>query len=368
MTAVVAPPLFAPLRASRLGVFGPNWFAMVMGTGIIANAAALLPAAVPGLLTVVRGVWLINVALLLVLVLATARQWWEEPVVARGHFSDPVMGWFYGAPAMALMTVGAGALLVGVPVVGLDAAVGIDAVLWTAGTVLGLWTAVAVPLRSFSHRRAPEAAFGGWLMPVVPPMVSAATGPLLIPHLPEGQWRLAMQLACSAMFGMSLLASVVVITLVWARLMRHGPGPAALVPTYFIVLGPLGQSVTAGVALGATGLVVLPAPYGEAVQAFGLVYGMPVWGFAMLWLTVVAGLTARTVWTSGLPFTMAWWSFTFPVGTVVTGTSGLAVVTGSVVMEVAAWLLYVALVLAWGTVAVRTVRALVGGQLPRAAG
>jgi len=35
-------------------------------------------------------------------------------------------------------------------------------------------------------RAAPDAAFGGWLMPVVPPMVSAATGALLVPHLRGG--------------------------------------------------------------------------------------------------------------------------------------------------------------------------------------
>ncbi len=47
------------------------------------------------------------------------------------------------------------------------------------------------------------------------------------------------------MFGLSLLASLVVITLVWGRLARHKVGAAAMVPTLWIVLGPLGQSITA---------------------------------------------------------------------------------------------------------------------------
>jgi hypothetical protein len=57
-------------------------------------------------------------------------------------------------------------------------------------------------------------------MPVVPPMVSAATGALLVSHLPAGQLRLTMLLACYAMFGLSLIASLVVITQLWRR-----PGP-----------------------------------------------------------------------------------------------------------------------------------------------
>ena len=45
-------------RPAILGYLGPNWFASVMGTGIVANAGATLPVHVGGLRTfalVVRG-------------------------------------------------------------------------------------------------------------------------------------------------------------------------------------------------------------------------------------------------------------------------------------------------------------------------
>lgn len=263
---------------------------------------------------------------------------------------------FYGAPAMALMTlmtVG-GALLVGEPLIGVAGAVGVDAALWTAGTLLGLWTAVAVPYKTFtSHDVEAHSAFGGWLMPVVPPMVSAATGPLLIPHLPPGQWQLTMPLACSMMFGLALIASLVIITQIWMRLAHHKVGAAGAVPTLWIVLGPLGQSVTAAHTLGGTAPGDLPSPYGRAFQAAGLVYGVPVWGFAMMWLALALAITIRTA-RAGLPFSLTWWSFTFPVETVVTGTSGLAVVTGAHFLDAAAALLYLGLLAAWAVVAVRT--------------
>ena len=108
------------------GFIGPNWFASVMGTGIVANAAATLPVQVPGLLALARTVWVLDVVLLVVITTATLIHWTQHPRAARGHLDDPSMSQFYGAPAMALMTVGAGALLVGEPVVGQSAAVGID--------------------------------------------------------------------------------------------------------------------------------------------------------------------------------------------------------------------------------------------------
>ncbi|PUA82908.1 TDT family transporter [Nocardioides currus] len=348
------------------GFIGPNWFASVMGTGIVANAAATLPVQFPGLLAFARTVWVLDVVLLVAVVAATAIHWSHHPATARGHLDNPVMSHFYGAPAMALMTVGAGAILVGQPVIGSTAAIGLDAVLWTAGTVLGLWTAVAVPYKTFmTHEVESDSAFGGWLMPVVPPMVSAATGPLLIPHLPAGQWQLTMQLLCAAMFGLTIIASLVVIALIWGRLARHGAGAASTIPTLWIVLGPLGQSITAGHTLGATATSVLPAPYGTAFEAAGLVFGVPMWGFAMLWTALAITITVRTA-RAGMPFALTWWSFTFPVGTVVTGTSGLAAATGAHLFTGAAVLFYVGLLVAWGTVAVRTTHGVYRGHLLKA--
>jgi tellurite resistance protein TehA-like permease len=270
---------------------------------------------------------------------------------------------FYGAPPMALLTVGAGALLVGHHLIGMPAALAVDAVLWTAGTLAGLAAAVAVPyLMVTRHALGPASAFGGWLMPVVPPMVSAATGAALIGHLPAGQARLDLLLACYALFGLSLLASIIVITLLCSRLIHHGAGPDRLVPTLWIVLGPLGQSITAANLLGDVAPGVVGAPYRDALQAFGVVYGVPVFGFAMLWLAIAAAITVRTA-RRGLPFSLTWWSFTFPVGTTVTGISLLALHTGCNALAWIAMGLYAFLLGAWLVVGTTTLRGAVSGRL-----
>lgn len=348
-----------------LGHIGPNWYASVMGTGIVANAAATLPLQHPVLHGFAVGVWLLATTLLVAVTVATTLHWIRHPATARSHLDHPVMSHFYGAPAMALLTVGAGALLVGQPLLG-AAAVPVDAVLWTAGTALGLWTAVTVPVKAFtSHHTEPDAAFGGWLMPVVPPMVSAATGALLIPHLPSGQAQQTLLFACYALFGISLFAGLIIVTLIWNRLFQHKIGPAPMVPTLWIVLGVLGQSVTAAHNLGHQAAVVLPARYGPVLDAVGLAYGVPVWGFALLWLAIAATITWRTARRhhTGLPFSLTWWSFTFPVGTVVTGTSGLAATTGLALFAIGAVVLYAGLVAAWAVVTARTARGVWHGHL-----
>ncbi|HEX8007248.1 MAG TPA: C4-dicarboxylate ABC transporter, partial [Trebonia sp.] len=161
------------------------------------------------------------------------------------------------------------------------------------------------------HQNEPDGAFGGWLMPVVPPMVSAANGALLVPY--AGQGRMTLLLSCYAMFGISLFASVIIITLVWSRLVTHKTLPAVMVPTMWIVLGPLGQSVSAAGNLAKVAGLALPAPYPAGADVFALLYGVPAWGFAMAWLAIAASVTVRAL-RRGMPFGLTWWSFTFRWG------------------------------------------------------
>ncbi|MCW2705261.1 MAG: C4-dicarboxylate transporter/malic acid transport protein [Blastococcus sp.] len=293
-------------RRRALAGVGPNWFATVMGTSIVATAAVDLPVQVPGQRVFAQVVWVLAGLLLTAVGAATVGDWGRFPDRARRLAADPVMAHFYGAVPMALLAFGAATLVVGVDLIGAGAAVGVDWVLWLLGTVLGLACAVVVPYL----------------------MVSAATGAALIPHAPAGQLPQTLLDCCYAMFGISLLASIVVVTLLWGRLARFKVGAAAAVPTLWIVLGPLGQSVTAANALGAQAPGVLRGPYATAARALGLIYGLPVWGFAMMW-------------------------------------AALAITTGTDLFRVAAAVFFIGLLAAWITVAARTTYGTWTGELLR---
>ena len=153
--------------------------------------------------------------LLAVLLVATAVHWARHPATARSYIGTrcwPILR----RAADGAVTVGAGRCWRAGPI-GLRAAVDADWVLWLPGPRPGC---------DGGRRGVPDAdpagpsrpAFGGWLMPVVPPMVSASAGALLIPHAAAGPPRLALLVCCYAMFGLSLLASAVVIGLIAAQL------------------------------------------------------------------------------------------------------------------------------------------------------
>ncbi|WP_329122607.1 TDT family transporter [Streptomyces sp. NBC_01353] len=348
-------------RATAVRHLGPNWYASVMGTAIVANAGATLPVHVPGLRTACTAVWALSFAMLLALVAARSAHWIHHRDQARKHLMDPAVAPFYGCLSMALLAVGGGTLLVGQDWLGLPAAVAIDTVLFTTGSAIGLAAAVAIPYLMVVHHRI-ESASPVWFLPVVAPMVSAALGPLLLPHLPAGQAQQTLLIACYAMFGISLLATLVMLPLVFGRLVTGGPLPLALTPTLFLVLGPLGQSTTAANKFADVATGVLPAPYAHGFAAFAVLYGVPVMGFALLWLALAGAMVVRAR-RQGMGFAMTWWAFTFPVGTCVTGAEGLAHHTGLAVFRWLAIALYVFLVAAWLVAGFHTLRGLFSGAL-----
>ncbi|MGW7418127.1 TDT family transporter [Streptomyces sp. NPDC054863] len=357
-------PALPAAPTSPLRHLGPNWYATVMGTAILATAGTALPYRSPVLSAALTCAWVLAAVALLTLLVARAAHWHHHRDQARAHLLDPAVAPFYGCLAMAVLAVGGSTMAVGQGVLGPDAALAVASVMWVTGTVLGLLAALAIPyLMVVRHRiDGPGSASPVWLLPVVAPMVSSALGPQLIPHLPQGQLRTAMLLACYALFGLSLLATLLLLPLIFARLIVHGPLPLALTPTLFLVLGPLGQSTTAVNQLADVAPGAIGATYAHGFQAFAVVYGVPVLGFALLWLLLAVALVVRAA-RAGMPFAMTWWGFTFPVGTCVTGAAGLARHTG---LDALGWLatgLFVLLVAAWAVTATRTVRGLFSGAL-----
>ena len=344
---------------------GPNWFASVMGTGIIANAAASLPLFANALRGFALVVWCLATLMLIGLVLATSRCIFCKQNTWKKHFGDPMMAQFYGAPPMATLTVAGGTLLVGHSLLGWQMALNIAWTLWFIGTVAGFCSAVIIPYRLFTvFAVRPDSAFGGWLMPVVPPMVSATIGAMLVPYAAEGIMRQTLFYLCYCMFGLSLLAALFIISMIWSRLTHHGTSGTSRVPTLWIVLGPLGQSMTAAGILGSVAKDAVSGEIAHAFSLFAVLYSTPIFGFVILWTCLALLLTIRAH-NRQMKFALTYWAFTFPVGTCVTGTAQLAKHTGLPLFAWASIIFYMGLLAAWAVAAFGTTKGMITGHLFR---
>ncbi|VXC13199.1 C4-dicarboxylate ABC transporter [Nocardioides sp. AX2bis] len=350
----------APQRAAPR-LLGPNWFTPVMGTGILATAASTLPLRPSWLAPVASGLWVLAAVVLLAVVVVTTAQHLQWRGVLRHFLDDPVLVHSYGAVPMALLTVGGGAVAVGTPLVGTTVALTLGASLMAVGTVLGAVTAIGVP-RLVRARGGydVEDADATWLLPVVPPLVSAAVVPLLSPYLPAGWPRLLLLGVCTVLLLVGVLAASAMLVPVALRLRRLGRAPAEDLPPAWVLIGLLGQAVTAVHTIGDGAVTEL----GDGWAWLGPAFGLPVIGVALLVLVALASWTLRArLRPEGLPFAMTWWSFVFPTGTVVTGLSALSTATGLLLAAELASGLYAALVAVWLLVAALTVRGLLDRSL-----
>ncbi|MFC4602629.1 C4-dicarboxylate ABC transporter [Rhodococcus kronopolitis] len=356
LTAVRVPTV-ATDSTPFLARLTPNWFAVVMGTGIVAVGAAALPVHLPGHLVVARTFWLLAAAALLVLSVATGALWLLHREHALAHARNAATAPFFGAVAMGILTVGAGTLAAGADLIGDRPAAAIAMTLWLIGTAVGVVVAAVIPARMVTGTPTPA-----WLMPVVAPMVSASTGAALLSHLPSGPARLALLVACYALFVFALTAASAVLVTVIGHTRSHGLPALAAMPTVWIPLGVIGQSVAAANLLGRyAGDAVGPAVAAD-LHAFGVGYGRVVGGLGVLAFGLACVLTVHAA-NRGLRFTMSWWSFTFPIGTCAVGAGALSVATGSMAT---AWLsaaLLALLVTVWCLVAAQTARGLWTGTL-----
>jgi tellurite resistance protein TehA-like permease len=342
---------------------GPNGFPSVMGTGIIANASATLPLFSDRLHFFALLIWCLASLMLTGLMIATFIIFLQGRGAWARHFSDPMMAQFYGAPPMAMLTIAGGTFLLGETIIGQNLAYTIAWVLWFFGTIAGLASAVVIPYRlftKFSVRQ--DSAFGGWLMPVVPPMVSATIGAMLVPTAPEGVLRETMFYLCFSMFGLSLFAAMIIISMIWSRLAHHGTSGTSRVPTLWIVLGPLGQSMTAAGVLGNVAAGALPSQMAGAFKLFAVLYSVPVFGFVMLWTCLATLLTIRAH-RRQMRFALTYWAFTFPVGTCVTGIALLYHHTGLPLFAWTSLFFYTGLLIAWAVAAFGTTKGMITGYL-----
>lgn len=328
---------------------GPAWFPTVMGTGILSSLVAMLwgegfaGLAVSSVLLVAAWV------LMLGLFGGFARACRRDPEVLRKAVWEASQRPAWGTVSMGMMSAGS-AMSAVLPLWSESLsgiALWVDAVLWTAGTVLGLFVAVdfavglVVRLRRVrgqgraGGRRSLAGGTGGlgpptpvWGLTVVAPMVSATAGCTFVSHAASIAARVALLAVISACFAIALVLGGLVFTVAYHHHWRRESLPLAMRPSLWIPLGVVGQS-TAAIQLIAVNVAdLLPAHARPDVLHAAHVYGIVV--LAGIGTAVSAYAAAMTLagFARRMPFGAGWWSLTFPVGTCALGAFYLGRVHG----------------------------------------
>ena len=273
--------------------FTPNWFAMTMGTGVLALVIAHLPWALPGQMLLAEALWLFGVALFALFALLFLTRVLLHRDTLWPMLLHPVQSMFLGAIPMGLAVLISGLVQFG-PARWGDGVYALAHALWWLDAAMALGSALLVPYLMFTRQsHALEKMTAVWLLPIVAPEVAAGAAGALAPHLDPAAARLVLVVGF-ILWGMSLALAFSLITLVLLRLALHKLPDTDFAATSWLPLGPLATGclglLTMGQAAPAAFTGTPLAAAAELAHGIGLVGGLALWGAGLWWLVVLSVL------------------------------------------------------------------------------
>ena len=345
--------------------FTPNWFAMTMGTGVLALVIAHLPWALPGQMILAEVLWLFGVALFALFALLFLTRVLLHRDTLWPMLLHPVQSMFLGAIPMGLAVLISGLVQFG-PARWGDDVYALAHALWWLDAAMALGSALLVPYLMFTRQsHALEKMTAVWLLPIVAPEVAAGAAGALAPHLDPAAARLVLVVGF-ILWGMSLALAFSLITLVLLRLALHKLPDTDFAATSWLPLGPLATGclglLTMGQAAPAAFTGTPLAAAAELAHGIGLVGGLALWGAGLWWL-VIATLFTRHYIRDNMAFNLGWWGFTFPLGVFALATLELLRLTELSFFALVGLVLSVQLAAIWLLVLQRTLRGVWHGEL-----
>lgn len=346
--------------------FTPNWFTSTMGTGILALALNMVPLQIPGIHRLAELLWMVNIGLFAICTVMYSARWIFFFDTAQNIFKHSIMSMFLGAIPMGLATIINGFLAFGTARWG-EQAVSIAHTLWWIDAAMAMACAWLVPFLMFTTQNHKlEKMTAVWLLPMVAAEVTAASGGLLLQHLPVTSESLTILYFSYALWAISVLPAMGVLVILFLRMTLHKlPGPDMAVSCW-LSLGPIGTGTLGLLLLGEDASRMLSGTsnsfIGQAAHGMGVVGGAIFWGYGVYWLVMAVLITCRYL-RDGLPFNMGWWGFTFPLGVYAVATLTLGRITGVGFYGAIGSVLVVALVGFWILVTSRTLHGAYHGYL-----
>ncbi len=332
------------VKALSIRTFPPAWFAMIMGTGAVANSTYLL-----GFKSVALTLYYINVVLFFILLVPWTLRWfmyWDE--VMKDILSPYKISFFPTMP-VAMLVLGSGALLMKPFSFYLPFAwvmyIGGSILVFVFACVMGyvMYSADEIDMTNANY---------SWLIPPV--------GAIVVPMLGNGLVKTAGNYASVvavwniAMWSIGFFLFLFFGNVIFFRMVRHSLPPECMAPTVWISLGPIG--------VGTIGLLTMKSSF----EAMGLpvnsgIVAPLLWGFGLWNYVVSLAITYHYRRKTTIPYGLGWWAYTFPLGAYTISTILLYKTFGVSVFQWIAYLLYVTLIYFFLTVVLNTWRFVVRG-------
>ncbi|KAH3913217.1 hypothetical protein HBI56_086310 [Parastagonospora nodorum] len=349
--------------------FTPSWFAVTMGTGIVAvllhTLSDLYPSHHHSLHTLSIVFFVLNVFLFAMIFIISILRYALYPATWSLMLQHPVQSLFLGTLPMGFATIINMFVAVCVPAWGGKAPYYAWA-MWWLDVGVSIACCLGLPFQMMTkHQTRHETMTAAWLLPIVSCIVAAASGGVVASVLPNPDHALITVVTSYVLWGMGVPLALVVLTMYFHRLAIHKLPPSEVIVSVFLPLGPMGQGGYAIMQLGKVAAEIFPQTEilhpmaGEVLYVMGWMVAIVLWGFGLVWLFFAVASIAR----SRFPFNMGWWGFTFPIGVFTMSTISIGQELPSAFFRILGTVLAISVILLWLVVAVGTAKNILYGNL-----
>jgi C4-dicarboxylate transporter/malic acid transport protein len=343
--------------------FAPGWFAVVMGTGGLANILYLWERQYPGLWRTSYGVATLADLAYFGLLIPWLLRWVRHFNYVRRDLEHPVATNFFVTMPVATVILGTNVHLLWSPFLSPGTALGLMLACWILAIVGVAGFTLYTTFRFIRVEAPPDPATMNfsWIMAPIANMALLLLGNQVLGRVLDGHsdWGLAVFVMNAAMLGIGFFLFLFVGAIIFVRLAQHPLPPADTTPTFGIFLSAAGLALSALLDLGVhaktLGIVSETGPF--AVGALVL------WGFGMWILAIIVIICAHQMRRGGIPFSLGWWAFVFPLAAYTIGSQKLALRFPSGLTKGYALGLSILLIALWLHILLNTLRGLVRGTL-----
>ncbi len=351
------------LETHRIKYLAPGWFAVVMGTGGLANVLhqwqdSFSAGYFLGLIFAA----LADVLYFVVLIPWIVR-WVSFFKYAQRDLHHPVTNNFFVTMPVATIIVGTNIYTIWSGYLSEPLTFMLTTVAWLIGIVGVTFFTYYTTFRimQIEVSPTPETTNFSWIMAPIANMATLLLGNVVLKLslVNHPTWGMSILITNIVMFGIGFFLFIFISAIIFVRLAQYPLPPAELTPSFGILLSAVGLAVIATIDtannanyLGMLASVDL-ANLGAAI----------IWGFG-IWVFGITGMICfYHIRRGGFPFSLGWWAFIFPLAAYTIASQKIAEIYATPLTFSFCALLTILLILLWLYTFFKTVVGAINGKL-----
>lgn len=355
--------------SERISHFSWAWFECTMSTGALATLLGQQPNTFPGLRTIGKVAFIIDLVLFLLFGALITARFIMKPGALSKSLHHPMESFYFGAFWVSIALILYATEQYGVASCGPWLVKALEICYW-------IYAACAILVSAFQYHvifdceRLPVVqAMPAWILPVYPFLVLGPLAATLLYDQPRSAG-LPILIGGICFQGLGWMIAFVMYTIYFTRLVNSSMPEEHKRMGMFVAVGPAAYTSTTFTSLGIQASKVLPATYlglngsypvGYIWEAIGVPAGIFFWLFGF-WNFLLASISVLFA-VKKLHFDLTWWSLIFPQAGLTIAAIQLGNVLGSRAIQDVCSAATIVLVIAWLFVAGMTIRGVLKKQV-----